>query len=147
MTEYELTEHQREKAQQFLSGIKSRDITTPQDMVSSWGAKLSWEEINDRCSFDIYEDGLAESGVRKRVPTEDIVGVLGPGNGRRLVKDRMERQLNRLLDGEFDPENEDCPVYVEFNSSFYVTADGIHRSLSCKALEVEYLLGEVDVVR
>lgn len=100
----------------------------------------------------------SENKVRKWVPTANIVGPLGnrvdPDEKFKTRADdikwgRLEDIMEWIVDGDFEIHNDgsDIPRYDEFDGNFYVTKDGRHRSIACKAVGIEKIWGEVSVIR
>lgn len=152
-TEITLTPAQRQRARAALRALEEGIISRPTDLVDVWREEpppdaFEAEEDGDG-DGDAGESEQSDAGeeslpteVEKMVPVEDIVGA---GFAIHFEEDRLERSLTRLLKGVYDVawEPPNAPVYAEYCGEYYVATDGTHRSLACKAVGVEEILGTV----
>jgi len=156
MTKLTLTSNQSERAKNILENLDENG-RIQKSLLPEWQEAMSWEQFNQRIDADVYEKS-SENKVRKWVPASDIVGPLGgtadpdekfQSSAQDVKSGRLEKIIGWMTDGEFeiDYDDYDLPHYVEFDGKFYVTQDGRHRSIACKAVGIEKIWGEVSVIR
>lgn len=149
----ELTATQRGRAEQLKDRLDSGEVSKPQDInrVRPWG-HTSMKEMNEKRPYEVYEPENVEE-VNRPIDPDNIIGVCGSPNPNehnpqveRLEKRRLHRTLDRLMAGEFDVRHSDPPQYVEFNGDLYVGADGTHRSIACKAINIDEIWADVTIL-
>jgi hypothetical protein len=148
----ELTATQRGRAEQLKDRLDNGKVTKPQDInrVRPWDS-ISIKDINEQREYDVYEPVNPED-TEKWVDPDDIVGVSGSPKPdehnpqkERLEPSRLHSALDRLLSGKFDVRYKQSPKYIELDGDYYVSSDGIHRSIACKAVNIDQIWGEVTV--
>lgn len=135
----ELTEEQRQRAEEALEQIKRGEVTHPKDLLDEWKACPEWQEIDRMYEGDVYKESVT---VEKWIPISNIVGTVS-GNIDRFKKSRIESAFQRLLDGRFEPDHSRKPHYIEVGGDLYVGADGNHRSIACKVVGLDKILARV----
>ena len=154
---FEPTSDQIERAEEILKKLEANSIQSPKAILPNWRAAMSWEQFDHQAEYDVYEES-SENQIKKWVATSNIVGPLGDSSDRDtelptraddLKPDRLEKILLWIIEGDFeiDYDEYDLPHFVEFDEKFYVTKDGRHRSIACKAVGIEEIWGRVAVVR
>lgn len=153
MATIELTATQRGRAEQLQERLEAGRIHKPQDIerVKPWG-HTSLKELNEERPYDVYEPKNTKE-VEKWIDPDNIIGVSGSPNPdehnpqrERLEKRRLQRTLSRLLAGDFDVKYSESPQYIEDNGDLYVGADGTHRSIATKAINVDKIWAEVTII-
>lgn len=131
----ELTERQERRALAAVDRLLEDENPVPTDYVDTWVAKpsvVNREHIGNETRF---------------VPVEDIVGVARQ-NTDRLVRGRLLSHLQKMCEGEFTvrpPGSVKSPPHLEeIDGEYYVSGDGIHRTLAHKIVGVEQQWVEVD---
>lgn len=156
MTKFSLSTVQRERAELILEELEENS-RIPESHFPEWEEAMSWGQFDQRIDSDVHKRA-SENKMEKWVPPANIVGPLGnridpvektKTRAQDVKWDRLERIIGWMVDGEFEIDNDgiDIPQYAEFDGDFYVTAEGRHRSIACKAVGIERIWGEVSVIR
>lgn len=131
-----LTPKQRVRAKRLLKWTREGYVESPTDVVDSWeepDSNIDWER----------KDGLFPQQEGFINPSA-IAGSVGMSN--RLEKHRIKKVLAHMLKGEFEVQNMAPPVLQQRGDSFYVTTDGHHRSMVARAIGLDELYVEYEVV-
>ena len=149
----ELNATQRGRAKQLKNRLNAGKVRKPQDInrVRPWGS-TSLRAMNEKREYDVFEPENTQNKTGWVNP-DNIAGVCGSPNPNkhspqkeRLEKKRLHRILDQLLEDKFDVKYSEPPQYLEFDGKYYVGADGTHRSIACKAVNVDQIWADITVV-
>jgi hypothetical protein len=134
MTKVILSQSQKEKAREAAHYIMENPDVTPHYFLDDWYKK---PQASSRKKVDEKQ---------KKVQVSMIVGT-ERRNIDRLVTGRIVPILGKLCDGEFEKnppwEPKMLPHLEKVNGRYYVSADGTHRTLAHKILNIETMYAEV----
>lgn len=78
----------------------------------------------------------------KMVAVDDIVGT-SPQNADRLNKTRLIKVLNKIIEDNWEPRQDAISLEQHPNGELYVGADGNHRVLAHKLLNIDQIYAEI----
>lgn len=129
---YNPTDDQREKAKALRNKIKNNEVTVPCDIFP----EDEWKEPPSRETY--IDDTTGELPEQNNIWI-DSTQIRGYHIVDRLNAARAVKVLNWVIDNEYVPKmpkEVDRPKYQKINDSYYISGDGVHRSLVCKHLEI-----------
>jgi hypothetical protein len=144
MSNVTLNSKQAARATKLKQELNSGRVSQPQDInrVRPW-TKITFSQMQSQTSEDLTQSGNSEK-VTEFVDPDNIIGVDGDTE-HRLENSRLIKVLSWMLDGNFDNRSSDRPQYIKFQGDYYVSTDGVHRSMACKAVGVEAIQADVRV--
>jgi hypothetical protein len=141
MSRVKLSPHQVERVRELIDAASKGKLNEPEDVVDEWRQLPSHDQIQAEAAVDLAENPPGPERVS--IDPKQVVGASLP---ERLDLTRFIDVLELLLDGEFDRDHEECPVVLEFKDEYFVTADGTHRLLACKALDIAPITVEAEQI-
>lgn len=138
MTTIILNAKQRRRATELLQRLSNDDVTEPKDIVEQWEQKPDYDDLNT--NKPVLDMDLQRK--QKYVPVSDIIGT-GAGAADRLEQALLKAVLELLIDGDFKEEYKRPPKVEGIGGHYYVSVDGVHRTLAFKAIGLEEMYAEV----
>lgn len=131
-----LTSEQSKRAKRLLNRAQDDDIKSPTDVVDSWEEPDSTIDRERKEGQFPQQEGF--------ITPSAIVGSVGMSN--RLEKNRIMKVLAHMLKGEFEIQHMAPPKLQQRGDRFYVSTDGLHRSMVARAIGLEKLSVMYEVV-
>ena len=134
METYTLTDPQRDRARDLYHKVDDGKISTPTELVNEWKTP---SRITDP-KLDSDSDYLPYPEKTEFINPSNITGTF-ESNINRFNPGRIKSHLARFHNGEFRRDDPAPPRLQKIGNEYYVTSDGIHRSLTAKALDLPEL--------
>lgn len=132
-----LSEVQRARAKNIKKRLSENEIRSPTDVVDDWqppNYSINWSQKESL--FPQYEGFISTSKIKGTL--EDSIN--------RLNTNRLENILELMLNGEFEKQNKYPPDLQKRGEYYYVAEDGHHRCMAAKAVGLDQLYAEYEVV-
>jgi hypothetical protein len=130
METYSLSESQRERAKTLYEQVDAGEITSPTEFVDEWQPR---HKVTD------YDPELVPYPEATEFIDPSKIAGTTKTNLSRFSSGRIKTHLARFYHGEFERQRRCPPRLQKIEGQFYVTSDGIHRSLTAKALGISEL--------
>lgn len=131
-----LTPEQSTRAKQLLKRTCDGAVESPTDVVDTWEEPDSTIDRGRKEDLFPQQEGF--------ITPSSIAGSVGASN--RLEKNRIKKVLAHMLKGEFEVQHMAPPVLQWRGDRFYVTSDGHHRSMVARAIGLDELYVEYEIV-
>jgi len=130
METYSLTEDQRQQAKDLYHRVDSGEISSPTDFVSEWTKPdLVPEYSPDRGPYPEHYGFIDPTKIKGTYP--ETIHRFEPG--------RIKTHLARFYRGKFQRQHTAPPKLQKIQGEYYVTDDGVHRSLTARGLGLNEL--------
>jgi hypothetical protein len=129
MQTYSLTDSQREQAKELYYQVDEGKIASPTELVDEWNLPPRIPEV------DTDSDCLPFPEETEFINPSNIAGTF-ESNINRFNTGRIKNHLARFHNEEFWRDDPAPPRLQKIDGKYYVTSDGLHRSLTAKALDL-----------
>ncbi|MCF2165401.1 hypothetical protein KVP04_00425 [Halobacterium salinarum] len=130
METYSLTDGQRELARKLHKQVGEGKITSPSEFLDGWTSRHLIPDVNPESDIVPYPERT------EFIDPSKIAGTTKT-NVNRFNRGRIQTHLARFHNGEFRREVPAPPRLQKIEDKYYVTSDGLHRSMVAKALDLE----------
>ncbi|GGL67257.1 hypothetical protein [Halocalculus aciditolerans] len=134
METYSLTDPQRDRAKELYHKVDDGEISASTELVNEW--KTPPRIPDPKLGSD--SDYLPYPEETEFINPSNIAGTF-ESNINRFNSGRIKSHLARFHNDEFWREDPAPPRLQKIDNEYYVTSDGIHRSLTAKALALPEL--------